>query len=44
MAFVTPNVAGLEQLEEDTTVGGEEGGENEGFNRHELDEDVERGS
>lgn len=34
----------LKILEEDASVGGEEGGEHEGLDRHELDEDVERGA
>jgi hypothetical protein len=33
---------GLEELEEDAAVGGEEGREDEGLHGHELDEDVER--
>jgi hypothetical protein len=36
--------AGLEPFEEDATVGGEEGGENKGFNGHELGKDVEGGT
>jgi hypothetical protein len=34
----------LEPFEEDATMGGKERCENEGFNRHELDDDVERGA
>lgn len=34
----------LKIFEEDASVGGEEGGEHEGLNCHELDEDVERGA
>jgi hypothetical protein len=36
--------ASLEPLEEDATMGGEEGGEDEGLHCHELDEDVEGGA
>jgi len=36
--------ASLEPPEEDATMSGEEGGENEGLHSHELDEDVEGGA
>lgn len=34
----------LEDLEEQTAMGGEEGSKHERFNRHQLDENVERRS
>lgn len=38
------SLAGLEPFEENATMGGEEGGEDKGFNRHKLDENVEGGA
>jgi hypothetical protein len=41
---LTNAVAILEPFEDNATMGGEEGGEDKGFNRHKLDENVEGGA